>query len=653
MKSQHDVRKYRISRADKDGARSPSVFFGSVSSPRRVKQAFAKVFRKMKVARLTISNFRGVKNAELYFDGHTLFLGRNNVGKSTVCEALDLVLGPDRLYKFPPVEEFDFYNAKYLEEDLKTPIPIEVEATLIMLSDEVANKCAPHVQHWHLDEKRLVGEGEVDLVDHERVCECLRLKAIAFYDLEDDEFKARTVFVDGPTKGDGELSDVPRNIKRLFNFLYLRALRTGTRALSLERGSLLDLILRQRGIRTGIWENTLQRLKNLDPPIDEGAAALAPVLANIEERLGQYISLEGGGRATQLFVSQLTREHLRKTISFFLKTSAGQEPVPFQEVGTGTINTLVLALLTFIADVKKDNVLFAMEEPEIALPPHTQRRIANYLIESTSQCLVTSHSPYVIERFAPEQVQILRRDANGTLTTTQVPGGSVLKGKTYRRHARRGLAEAMLGCGVIVCEGITEKDTVLATAEKMEEADPSTFYPLDLSGVTVISVDGEGSLPEFGAFFTAMQIMAFAFFDSRKRRAEEEHKLTSNFDLPFQTTYPGSERMLIEEVPAQRQWEFLSELYSSGEKADLDLPAAMPSEDQVKALVYPLLEKNKGNGYAGRLIGFCDFTELPHSVRDFLECVYSVFPKPNPVSPIDQEETAPSPADTPPDGPVA
>ena len=90
-------------------------------------------------------NFRGINSATLDFDGHTLLLGMNNVGKSTVCEALDLVLGPDRLAKFPPVEEFDFYNARYLAADGETPVPIEIEATLIMLSEEVANKvCSLH-----------------------------------------------------------------------------------------------------------------------------------------------------------------------------------------------------------------------------------------------------------------------------------------------------------------------------------------------------------------------------------------------------------------------------------------------------------------------------------------------------------------------------
>jgi putative ATP-dependent endonuclease of OLD family len=424
----------------------------------------------MKVARLEIKNFRGIKTAALEFDGHTLLLGMNNVGKSTACEALELVLGPERLIKFPPVEEFDFYNAKYLADDGETPVPIEIEVTLIELSAEVANKCAPHTQYWHLYRRAILADGEIDVVDDPCVCECLRLKAVASYNTDEDEFEARTVFVDGPTSSEGELTTVPRNIKRLFGFLYLRALRTGSRALSLERGSLLDVILRQRKIRTGIWESSIQRLRELDPPIDEGAADLAPVLENIEKRVGQYIQLEAEGRATKLFVSQLTPEHLRKTISFFLKTSAGQEPVPFQEAGTGTLNTLVLALLTFIAEIKRDNVIFAMEEPEIALPPHTQRRIANYLLQNTTQCIVTSHSPYLIERFDPAQIQILRKDANGSLTSTSVPGSTVLKGKTYRRHARRGLAEAMLGRGAIVAEGVTEKNAVLSTWKRSTQA---------------------------------------------------------------------------------------------------------------------------------------------------------------------------------------
>lgn len=596
----------------------------------------------MKVARLEITNFRGISSARLLFEGHTLLVGMNNVGKSTVCEALELVLGLDRLKRFPPVEEFDFYNARYLNKatDPASPIPITIEVVLIDLPEELATKCVEHSEHWHLGEKRLLAEGEVDKVDDPQVCECLRIKTVALYNPDEDEFEAKLVFCGGQPKPDGKLVDVPWSIRKLFGFLYLRALRTGSRALSLERGSLLDVILRQQAIRTGIWENAIGQLRDLDPAIDEGAANLAPVLDNIEKRLGQYIPLTAEGRRTQLFVSQLTREHLRKTISFFMKISAGQEPVPFQEAGTGTLNILVLALLSLIADLKQDSVIFAMEEPEIALPPHTQRRIAKYLLENTSQCFVSSHSPYVIERFAPEQVQILRKGNDGVLSATGLTVGTTLKGKTYRRHARRGLAEAMLGCGVIVGEGITEKDMILAAADKMEESDPENCYPLDLSGISVISVDGEGALAEFGAFFTALGIQSFAFYDAKDRKPEEVAKLKTAFHFLCQTKYVGAERLLVEETSVARQWQLLEEIRETGAKPGLIPAGPMPPEAQVKDLAYSVLKNEKGGGYAGRLIEICQVHELPATLAAFVRQVYAEFKKPAPVPALEAPEPA-------------
>ena len=49
----------------------------------------------MRVRRITIENFRGVAHGIVDLPGHTLLVGGNNVGKSTVCEALDLALSRD------------------------------------------------------------------------------------------------------------------------------------------------------------------------------------------------------------------------------------------------------------------------------------------------------------------------------------------------------------------------------------------------------------------------------------------------------------------------------------------------------------------------------------------------------------------------------
>jgi putative ATP-dependent endonuclease of OLD family len=593
----------------------------------------------MKVVRLNITNFRGIKSANLHFDDHTLLMGMNNVGKSTVCEALDLTLGLDRLKRFPPVEEFDFHNARYLDKSVDPPLPvaIEIEVVLIELHEELANKCFDRLEYWHKDDKRVLEEGEIDQINDPKVCECLRLKTIAYYNIDEDEFEAKSIFCHGPLKADGTPFEVPRNIRQLFGFFYLRALRTGSRALSLERGSLLDVILQRQNIRTGIWENVIDKLRDMNPPIDEGAVNLVPVLKNIEKRLGQYIPIQVEERATKLFVSQLKREHLRKTISFFMRTSVDQEPIPFQEVGTGTLNTLVLALLSFIADIRKDNVIFAMEEPEIALPPHTQRRIANYLLTKTTQCFVTSHSPYVIECFQANNLRILRREMDSALTAIELTVGATLKGKTYRKHARRGLAEAMLGRGVIVCEGITEKDIILAAAEKMETDNPEECYPLDLSGVSVLAVDGDGSMPEFGAFFKTLQIMTYAFLDKKKRNPLEERKLTEAFHYVNETAYVGAEDMLTEETLPVRLWDLLVELRDSGEKPEMKLPDTMPSTAEIKKLAKAVLAKDKGSGYAARLIEMCEINEMPNSVLTFLRSVYNEFKAPTPIPSIDSE----------------
>src|ERR1700730_1958837 len=584
----------------------------------------------MRITRPQIDNLRGIGKADLHFSGHTLLIGGNNVGKSTICEALDLVLGPDRISKFPPVEEFDFYNGEYLAADGETIIPARIEVVLTDLTNEVELTCPTHTEFWHVTENRLLGEGEADQANPPNVVRCLRLETIAHYNKEEDEFEAETVFCHGTSNADDSPERVHKRVKRLFGFLYLRALRTGSRALSLERGTLLDMIRRIQGIRTGLWERTIKRLRELEPPIADDAVDLVPVLEAIEKRLPQYVHLGAPGKATHLYISKLTREHLRETVSFFLATAPDQKPVPFQQVGTGTLNMLVLALLSFIADVKKDSVIFAMEEPEIALPPHTQRRIANYLLSQTTQCFVTSHSPYVIEQFDPEQIQILRRDEEATVTATVVSLGTTLKGKMYRRHARRGLAEAMLGQGVIVAEGLSEQAAIVAVAEQME-ASGEQYYPLDLSGVTIFPVEGDGPMPPFGAFFKMLGLKAYAFYDKKSRKPEEDQKFNESFDCQNETLYPGIERLLVNEIPVDRQWQFLDLLRQAGEHGSLGIPAIRPNDAQARALMEQALVSNKGNRYAADLIELCDIAELPVTITSFLKKVYVDFPKPEPV----------------------
>jgi len=586
----------------------------------------------VKVVQLGIENFRGIESADLRFDGHALLVGPNNVGKSTICEALDLVLGPDRLNKFPPVEEFDFYNGKYLRpkatpDEEPEPIPIRVEVTLIDLSAEVQKRCHGHMEFWHVSEKRLLTAGEVAAATPAISLPCLRLETVAQYDPEEDEFTAETLYTYSPNNTDGGKDTVRRETKRLFGFLYLRALRTGSRALSLERGSLLDVLLRLQKVRTGLWEGAINRLRALD--IEKDAAELQPVLTSIEDRLSSYVAATKPGRKTKLYITQLTREHLRKTMAFFLGMRDDQEEVPFQQAGTGTLNTLVLALLSFIAELKPDSVIFAMEEPEIAVQPHTQRRIADYLLFHTKQAFVTSHSPYVIERFTPQNTFLLTRGTGGSLQSMCIADATGLKDNDYKRYARRGIAECMLGKGVIIVEGTTEFHALPVLARCIEAQD-SSLNPLDLAGVTIFDADNDGMIPKFGKFFQALGLKTFGFYDLKQRGPEDKKKFADALDVNEEHPYKGFEQMLVTEVPVPRLRTFLQGLVASGvDAAHYKIPASLPTGDAaMRKLVQDLLSSTKGAGWSARLLEECEPNELPATAVNFLKSIYTYFPLP-------------------------
>jgi hypothetical protein len=73
----------------------------------------------MRVCRIGIKNFRGIKSATLLLPKHGVLIGDNNTGKTTALEALDLALGPDRLNRQPPVDEHDFFEGADIA---KTPV---------------------------------------------------------------------------------------------------------------------------------------------------------------------------------------------------------------------------------------------------------------------------------------------------------------------------------------------------------------------------------------------------------------------------------------------------------------------------------------------------------------------------------------------------
>ncbi len=585
----------------------------------------------MKVRLLKIENFRGVKSGRVAFRGNTLLVGGNNVGKSTVCEALDLVLGPERLFRRPAIDEHDFFGGQYLN-DQADPIVITVKAVITDLSEEAVRRFGGQIRRWDDETCAFIDEEPdgADQADDDGVVWALPLLFRSRYDPEEDDFEARTFF-DHPAPEPEELDDdekaslgegrreFTRSHKRLCGFVFLRAHRTGSRALGLQRGSLLDTVLKLGGEGAAeMWLDTLERLRDLNPPVGD-IEQLKDIRTQVRERMGQFVNLAEGDDSTGFFASDLTRDHLREVVRLFIATGPSDHPVPFSRQGTGSLNLLVFALLTIIADLKgKKAVIFAMEEPEIALPPHTQRRVTRHVLREMGQAIVTSHSPYVIEQFDPEEVVMLHRQAEGTLVGTPIDTSGV-KPKTYRTE-RRQFAEAILSKAVIVVEGSTEASLLPAVSAVLEDSRAGAYTHLDLAGVSIYEADGDGDVPRFGPVFRALGKVPFAFIDKQATplSIDATGKLAS-YEQHWESPEKGMEKLLTEQMPIEVLRRFLDAVsVRSDYPTDKASYGPATPDGEIRSVAFNALRarKGQGHGYATTLIEHCKSeAELPEFLR--------------------------------------
>jgi putative ATP-dependent endonuclease of OLD family len=462
---------------------------------------------------------------------------------TTILEALDLALGPDRLNRQPPIDEHDFFRGAYLpmpaappaeaaeavegggeagppaEAPAAEPPRIEIEVTVADLTEEQKGRFGDYTEFWDGTTDTFYDEPNPAGVDAATITEALRVTFLGWYDAEEDDFEGKTYFTRRLTEGDRPESFSKKHTQ-VCGFLYLRSLRTGSRALSLERGSLLDIILRLKEVRPQMWEATLGTLAGISVASDP-KLGISPVLESINTALKKYVPKEWGVEP-HLKVSNLTREHLRKVITAFIATGDGDHAAPFYRQGTGTINMLVLAMLSQIAQ-DKQNVIFAMEEPETAIAPYAQKRIVHEVRKLASQTLFTSHSPYVLEEFAVEETVVLGRDGDGVLEQKAITLPDNVKLKRYRQQFRTRFCEGLLARRVLVAEGATETSAFPVACRRLAELRADTYASLEALGVCIVDAGGETDIPGMAKLYRDLGKRTFDLRQA-ERREQRPHQ---------------------------------------------------------------------------------------------------------------------------------
>lgn len=587
----------------------------------------------MRVCRIGIKNFRGIKSATLLLPKHGVLIGDNNTGKTTVLEALDLALGPDRLNRQPPVDEHDFFEGAYTakkpandgsspafgdgaapavdgsaaEQQTAAEAPrIEIEVAVADLTDEQKAKFGDYAEFWDAAADKFYTEPKPSGVDAATITEALRVTFHGWYDKDEDDFEGRSYFTRSLNEDD-KPEQFSKKHKQLCGFLYLRSLRTGSRALSLERGSLLDIILRLKDVRPQMWEGTIKTLSAISVAEDPNHG-ISGVLESINASLKTYVPKEWGVEP-HLKVSNLTRDHLRKVITAFIATGAGDHAAPFYRQGTGTINMLVLAMLSQIAK-DKQNVIFAMEEPETAIPPYAQKRIVHEVRKLASQTLFTSHSPYVLEEFALDETAILARNDDGVLSRRTIVLPDNVKLKRYRQEFRIRFCEGLLARRVLVTEGITEAAAFPVACRRLAQLKPEKYSSLEALGICTIDADGQTNIPGMGQLYKGLDKRVFGMCD--KQGIGNKALIEAQVELLLMHDHTGFERMVLKGTTDEACTRF-AKLVEWPPHLAKNYPNV---EADARAALGEYFASTKGTGGIADFLAQCSEAEIPEWIRD-------------------------------------
>lgn len=594
----------------------------------------------MKIYSVSIENFRGIRSAKLLLPDHAVFIGDNNTGKSSVLEAIDLVLGPDRLNRRPPVDEHDFFEGKYLpsapsddgiptdeieEAQIVEAPKITIDVTVVDLSEEQEARFGGNIEWLNIETGDFFTEANPPGVDAANIKAALRVTFIGVYDSDEDDFVGNTYYSRSLTEED-KPEPFSKKDKQHCGYLFLRSVRTGSRALSLEHGSLLDLILRLKEIRPQMWESTIGTLAAFDVASDP-KIGISGVLDSIDKSLKKYVPREWGAKP-HLKVSNLTREHLRKVVTAFIATGNGDHAAPFYRQGTGTINMLVLAMLSQIAE-DKQNVIFAMEEVETAIPPYAQKRIVHELRKLAAQSIVTSHSPYVLEEFKLHETVILSRDNDGVLSQEQISLPGSIKHKRYRQEFRTRFCEGLLSRRVLIAEGATEATAFPVAARRLSELNPATYASVEALGICIIDAGTETQIADLAGLYKGLGKRTFGLCDKQTEPAKVS--IEAQVERLFMHEEKGIEDLILNNT-TQGALERFSDV--------LDWPPHIIAKyaDPKANLIAALKEYfswAKGNWGIADFLGQCSEEEIPSWIREVCVELKAILdpPPPPPIPP--------------------
>lgn len=395
------------------------------------------------IYRLSIERFRRIKTLSWYpAKGVNVILGGGDVGKTTILDAVGLLLSPVNSATLSDTD----YHARKVDEGFV------IEAIVALPPESKINNQVKPSWPWDWNGKEAVvpadegnGGTESEPVYRLRVCGTADLELT--YEI---------------VQPDGATDSFPVALRRTIGLVRLSGDDRNDRDLRLVQGSALDRLLSDKGLRSRLASNLAEHGVK-DGLTDEAKKALNDLDAAFKKK-----SLPDG-----LDLAINGSQGLSVAAMIGLTADRDGVQLPLTSWGAGTRRIAALA----IAEQNQGEApITLVDEVERGLEPYRQRSLMDKLQAGKSQVFVTTHSPFSIA--AASQASIWYVDYEGKV--------GVLEPKKTARH-RKTDPETFLARLTVVTEGATECGFVTALLEK------ALGSPLEQHGVHVSDGGGHES----------------------------------------------------------------------------------------------------------------------------------------------------------------
>ena len=434
----------------------------------------------MRITKLHIKNFRGIKDLTVNLDETTVLIGENNTGKSTILAALDVCLQRNLNRQGREFSQYDYH----LSERSSQPADSDgIEITVWFAEQEE--------DEWP-DEIFQALERVVQTSDDG--LQSIVLRVTSGYNNVSQDFETTTEFLNsaGDALAGVNTSENRRRLRQLVPLFYLSALRDAAQEFR-PQGQFWRPFVRSLKMDPQMQDDFERQIAELNQKVLDTNESLAEVTERLRNTADMVPLASDEAVGIEAIPSRLFDIMSRTQV---LLSSVTGARLPIGKHGDGTQSLAVICLFdaflrSKLADAYHEysSPILALEEPEAHLHPSATLSTASLLRDLPGQKIVTSHSGDMVGACPLTSLRRLRRQ-DGAIVIYSLEENAFHSNELQKinHHIRSSRGSVLFARSWLLVEGETDRVIFEACARALDKE-------LPYAGVSIIEYAQIGISP--------------------------------------------------------------------------------------------------------------------------------------------------------------